>query len=83
MSNTTLVKWGNGQGIRLSKAVTEQAGIHIGDSLDVQVENGKITVTPAQKRYISIPDYEELFKDYRGPQPTEDGFAGPVGRERM
>ncbi|MBT1179647.1 AbrB/MazE/SpoVT family DNA-binding domain-containing protein [Bifidobacterium vespertilionis] len=83
MATTTLVHWGNGQGIRLSKELISQAGLKVGDELDVQVENGGIRITPARKRYIGIVDYEKLFEGYQGPQPTEDGFASPAGRERM
>ncbi|MBT1162998.1 AbrB/MazE/SpoVT family DNA-binding domain-containing protein [Bifidobacterium sp. SO1] len=83
MNTTTLVKWGNGQGIRLSRETIEQAGLKIGDTLEVQAQNGKLTVTPAKKRYIGILDYEKMFENYHGPQPTEDGFAAPVGKELM
>lgn len=83
MGTTTLVKWGNGQGIRLTRALIEQAGLHVGDVLDVTVDQGRITITPAKPRVIGIPDYAALFADWQGPKPTEDGFANPVGRERM
>lgn len=83
MTTTTLVRWGNGQGIRLTKAMTEQAGIHIGDRLDIHVTDGRITVTPAASRHIGIPDYASMFRDYTGPQPTEDGFAKPAGEEHL
>lgn len=81
MNTTTLVKWGNGQGIRLSKSVTEEAGFHIGDTLEVEVRDGKLTIAPARRRYIGILDYEKLFEGYDGPRPAEDGFARPMGRE--
>lgn len=81
MTTATLVKWGNGQGIRLPKATTEQLGLTIGDQLNIDVHGDSITITPARRRYITIPDYDALFRDYRGPQPKEDGFARPVGRE--
>ncbi|MBT1170673.1 hypothetical protein [Bifidobacterium sp. SO4] len=84
MNTTTLAKWGNGQGVRLSKETMERAGLHVGDSLEVSAENGVITLVPAKKRYIDIPDYRQLFKDYAGPMPIEDGFAAvPTGRESI
>ena len=61
MTTTTLTKWGNGQGVRLPKPLTEQLGIHVG----------------------TIPDYEAMFRDYTGGQPTEDGFAAPAGTEAL
>lgn len=83
MTTTTLVHWGNGQGIRLSKDVIRQAGLQVGDELEVRAEQGGILVTPVKRRYIGIMDYERLFDGYHGPQPTEDGFASPAGGERM
>ncbi|KFI88052.1 MULTISPECIES: AbrB/MazE/SpoVT family DNA-binding domain-containing protein [Bifidobacterium] len=83
MATTTLTRWGNGQGIRLSKELISQAGLHVGDELEVRVEQGGLLVTPARKRFIGIMDYAKLFDGYDGPQPTEDGFAAAAGRERM
>ena len=76
MNTTTLTKWGNGQGVRLSKDTMEKAGLHVGDSLEIHTENGKITLLAAKKRYIDVLDYQALF-----PAPEEDGFARPVGQE--
>ena len=83
MTTATLTGWGNGQGIRLSKAILEQAGIKVGDELDIHAENGRITITPVRSRYITIPDYAAMFQNYDGGQPTEDGFTAPAGREAM
>ena len=77
-----LARWGNGQGIRLTKAMAEEAGLHIGDELNVAVEADRIVITAAKKRYVNVPDYEALFSQYHGEQPAEDGFAAAVGRER-
>lgn len=83
MGTTTLVRWGNGQGVRLSREAMERAGLQVGDSLEVNAENGVITLVPAKKRYVDIPDYRRLFRGYEGPVPVEDGFASPAGRETM
>ncbi len=37
-------KWGNSQGIRFPKAVLEQSQISIGDSIDISVRKGQITI---------------------------------------
>lgn len=47
MSSATLVRWGNGQGVRLNRDVVEDAGIKVGDQLDVQVREGRIVLTPS------------------------------------
>lgn len=83
MLTTTLAKWGNGQGVRLTKTLTEQAGIHIGDTLEITIDGDRIALTPVKPHHIDIPDYEAMFKGWNGSRPTEDGFAAPAGRERM
>ena len=41
-----LHKWGNGTGIRFTKELMERAGIAANDTLDAQIENGQIVLTP-------------------------------------
>ncbi len=38
--------WGNSQGIRLPKALLEEAGIRVNDVLQVRVEGRSIMLTP-------------------------------------
>lgn len=83
MTRTTLVTWGNSQGIRLPKSLVEKAGLSIGDHLEATAEDGIITLTPVERNTIGIPDFGSLFADYHGPQPQEDGFAKPMGGERL
>lgn len=83
MSAATLVRWGNGQGVRLNRDVVEDAGIKVGDQLDVQVREGRIVLTPKRMRVISVPDFEVMFAGYEGPRTQEDGFAGQVGKELL
>lgn len=83
MSAATLVRWGNGQGIRLNRDVVEDAGIKVGDQLDVQVREGRIVLTPKRVRVISVPDFEAMFAGYEGLRTQEDGFAGQVGKELL
>ena len=65
MSSATLVRWGNGQGVRLNRDVVEDAGIKVGDQLDVQVREG-VLFNPKRARIITIPDFEAMFAGYRG-----------------
>ncbi|MBW3090014.1 hypothetical protein [Bifidobacterium miconisargentati] len=83
MDTTILDKWGNGQGVRLSKDTIKRAGLRVGDSLEINVENSVITLVPTKRRHIDIPDYRQLFKGYAGPTPAEDGFAAPAGGEAI
>jgi antitoxin MazE len=45
--HTTLIKVGNSQGVRLPKAVIEQAGLE--RDLDLVVEDGAVVIRPAKK----------------------------------
>lgn len=85
MTETTLVKWGNGQGIRLSRGTVEEAGLAIGDRMRVEARgDGSILLTPERrKKIVIVPNFSELFEGYEGPWPSEDGSGDPVGAERI
>ena len=40
-------EWGNSQGIRLPRAILREAGISLNDTLAVNVEKGKIILSPS------------------------------------
>lgn len=40
-------EWGNSQGIRFPKALLQEAGIALDDTLTATVEKGKIVLTPS------------------------------------
>ena len=78
---TRVQKWGNSQGLRLSKAVLSEAHIDVGDVVDVAVQEGSIVLTPV-RRVRGALDLEQLVaqipKDYR---PEEADWGPPVGGE--
>ena len=43
-----IVKWGNGQAIRLSKSVLQEAQMREGEELVLKVEKGRIALEPAE-----------------------------------
>lgn len=43
-------KWGNSQGLRLTRKVLEDAGIEVGDPVEVEVRDGVIIVAPTRRR---------------------------------
>ncbi len=60
--------WGNSQGVRLSKRILEDAGISVGDEVDVVVQNGVILIMPLQwtRGKISLRDLvSRIPKRYR------------------
>lgn len=78
---TKVQKWGNSQGIRLSKALLSDVEINVGDAVDVAVRDGALVVTPL-RRVRGGHDLRELIrripKDYK---PEELDWGSPVGRE--
>ena len=91
MTTATLVKWGNGQGVNIPKAVCDKLGLSVGDVLAVSVFDGGVTLTPtrAHKRSGRLTA-EQLFEGWEGsytpPEdfPSQGGeviWGGPVGSE--
>ena len=78
---TKVQKWGNSQGLRLSKDLLSEAEIEMGDAVDVVVSQGTLVATPV-RRVRGGHDLRELVsripKDYK---PEEVDWGPPVGRE--
>jgi antitoxin MazE len=78
---TKVQKWGNSQGLRLSKELLSDAEINVGDAVDVAVRQGTLVVIPI-RRVRGGHDLRELVsripKDY---EPEEVDWGPPVGRE--
>ncbi len=78
---TRVQKWGNSQGLRLSKELLSAAGIDIGDVVDVAVQEGSIVVTPI-RRVRGALDLEQLVAGIPvGYEPGEADWGPPVGGE--
>ena len=78
---TKVQKWGNSQGIRLSKELLSDVEVNVGDAVDVAVRDGALVVTPL-RRVRGGHDLRALVrripKDYK---PEELDWGYPVGRE--
>ncbi len=46
---TRIQKWGNSQGLRLTKNLLREARLEVGDEVDVRVKNGVLVVKPAKR----------------------------------
>ena len=78
---TRVQKWGNSQGLRLSKDLLSDARIDVGDTVDVAVHDGSLVITPACRVRGGI-DLEQLVRRIpRGYKPEELDWGHPVGRE--
>ena len=83
---TTVVKWGNSQGIRLPKAFLKSIQITENDPVDITLENEKIVIKKINSREHKttkqrlIEFYGEKFKRNASPQKEID-WGKPVGNE--
>jgi antitoxin MazE len=74
-------KWGNSQGLRLSKQLLDQADINVGDKVEIVVGERQILVKKAAE---SKPKYDirelvtRIPKGYKG---KEVSFGPAVGKE--
>ena len=78
--HTTIVKWGNSRGIRLSKALLDVVGLSDNDRVEIVAEDNMLIIKPARER-LTI---DKLFADWDGdaPEPYDWGkLDAPVGRE--
>lgn len=76
---TTISKWGNGRGIRLSKTLLSSANLSDNDQVKVIVEKGRIIIEKTAKRHMTL---EERMKGYEGKYEDElVDWNKPVGKE--
>ncbi len=74
-------KWGNSQGIRLSKEILNQANILIGDELEVVSIEDRLVIKPVRKirgKYKIEDLVAKLPPNY---QVEELDWGSPVGME--
>lgn len=78
---TKIQKWGNSQGLRISREQLEQARLAVGDEVEVQAGEGRLVVTPARRvrgRHRLADLVREIREDYR---PGGEEWGDPTGRE--
>lgn len=81
-------KWGNGQGILISKHLMNEVGLAIGEPVELEVKNGQMVITKANKKGCSFEQIMEAFygkpyaslADIRLDEPEVDTGL-PVGSE--
>jgi antitoxin MazE len=74
-------KWGNSQGLRLTKNLLEDANLGVGDEVDISVKEGIMIVTPARRirgRYALKELVKRIPENY---QTSEIEWGHPVGKE--
>ncbi len=74
-------KWGNSQGIRLSKGLLSEARLAVGDELDVAVSDGKIVLIPVQRVRGRLKLEELVSRIPDEYEPAEVDWGAPRGEE--
>ena len=78
---TRIQKWGNSQGLRVSREVMEKAHVVVGDAVDVTVQKGAIFIQPLRQlrgKYDLRQLIARLPKRYK---PSAETWGRPVGKE--
>ena len=76
----TIQKWGNSQGVRLSKAILNAAHMTENDAVSIDVSENVITLRRIDRRRT----LDDLFADYHGDyQPVEMDTGADVGLEEF
>ena len=76
-----ILKWGNSQGLRISKNLLSDAQLDVGDEVDISVKEGVMIVAPAKRirgRYNLKDLVARIPKNY---QPGEIDWGEKVGKE--
>ena len=79
---TTVQKWGNSLGIRVPKAVAEQANLSKGTQVEFDTTGGVLTIRPRRRRRRRRYKLSELLAQMK-PQHRHGELdrSGPRGRE--
>ncbi len=87
-TQTVIRRWGNSQGIRLSKDILSQMDLKEDDTIGISIYNGKMTIEKVNKpKYLNLQERLETF--YKRPideiyvESTQEVDVGdPVGNEQ-
>jgi len=73
----TVQKWGNSLGIRIPKAIAQNAKLGKGTQVEVSVERGHVVLRP-----VEVPSLKELLSKVKpGSRPQLVDWGKPVGKE--
>jgi len=74
-----VVKWGNGQGIRIPKGILQEAGVQVNDVCSIKVEGTRIIVEKAF-RHRTLEERAAEYGGKLGPY-IEIDWGEPAGAE--
>ncbi len=78
---TKVQKWGNSQGLRLSKKLLADVHVDVGDPVEVTARGGALIVTPARRVRGGVDLKDLVARIPKGYKPGELDWGAPVGRE--
>jgi len=79
---TRVQRWGNSQGLRLSKELLAEAGIHVGDTVHVAVRDGVLVISPA-RRVRGVLDLTELVAGIPHDYHSHEVEWGPAAGDEV
>ena len=78
---TKVQKWGNSQGLRLSKELLSDVEMKIGDAVEVAVHDGVLVVTPVHRVRGGV-DLKQLVRAMPGDYDSSElDWGPPAARE--
>ena len=78
---TTIQKWGNSLGLRIPRALAEEAGVVAGSEVDLSIRRGDLVVKPARRTKYRLND---LLRQMTSKNiHAEVDVGAPVGREAL
>ena len=78
---TRVQKWGNSQGLRLSKELLSEVEISVGEAVDVKARDGTLVIAPVRHvrgRHNLRELVRRIPKDY---ETEEIDWGRPAGKE--
>jgi antitoxin MazE len=74
-------KWGNSQGLRISKSLLMDAHLGIGDEVVISVKDGAIFITPAKHKRGKYDLKDLVARIPKRYKAGEFDWGKPVGKE--
>jgi len=72
-------KWGNSQGVRLAKHILEEAGISIGEDVEVIIGENEIRIVKKTRPKFNLK--EMVARMPKHDVVVEESFGRPTGKE--
>ena len=78
---TKIQKWGNSQGLRISRELLENAHLSVGDEVDVEVKDGVLVVAPVRQVRGKHSLRKLVNRIPKGYTQDEVSWGDPAGKE--